>query len=210
MQDADAVTKQESSIEKSPRLHYLDWLQVLAILGVFLFHTISPFNDLFNWHIKNAEPSTAANFFIGFFVQWGMAFFFLMAGATTWFSLRRRTTGRYVRERVTRLLIPFILGAIVLTPIQAFYELSHIGWWKGDSIVEFIFSNEARSYFYTEFHPFVISPGLFGRVAYHLWFVAFLFAFSLLALPIFLWLRQESGKHFIAWLARLAQWRGSY
>ena len=38
-----------------------------------------------------------------------------MAGATSWFSLRRRTPDRYARERVTRLLIPFIIGAIVLT-----------------------------------------------------------------------------------------------
>jgi len=28
------------------RLHYLDWLQVLAVLGVFLFHAGHPFDDL--------------------------------------------------------------------------------------------------------------------------------------------------------------------
>ena len=76
---------------KSVRLHYLDWLQVLAILGVFLFHAVHPFDDLFPWHIKNAESSALVNFFVGFFAFWGMPFFFLMAGATSWFSLRRRT-----------------------------------------------------------------------------------------------------------------------
>jgi glucan biosynthesis protein C len=62
-----------------------------------------------------------------FFTPWGMPFFFFMAGTTSWFSLRRRTPGRYVRERVTQLLIPFIVGAIVLTPIMAYYELTHRG-----------------------------------------------------------------------------------
>jgi hypothetical protein len=137
-----------------------------------------------------------------------MPFFFFMAGATSWFSLRRRTAGRYVRERVTRLLIPFIVGAIVLTPIQAYFELTHKGWWQGGSIVEFILSTEARSYFYTEFHPITLGPEIFGRLGYHLWFVGFLFAFALIALPLLLWLKQDPGKRFVASLARLAKWRG--
>jgi len=114
--------------KSSQRLHYLDWLQVLAILGVFLFHAVHPFDGLADWHIKNAETSVLATFFVGFFNLWGMPFFFTMAGATSWFSLRRRTAGRYVSERVTRLLIPFIVGSIVLTPIQAYYEFTHKGW----------------------------------------------------------------------------------
>ena len=149
---ADATSNAETGGGKAERLHYLDWLQVLAVLGVFLFHAVHPFDDLADWHIKNAETSFVVNFFVGFFNLWGMPFFFLMAGATSWFSLRRRTPGRYVRERVTRLLIPFIVGAIVLTPIQAYYELTHKGWWKGGSIVEFILSPEARTYFYTEYN----------------------------------------------------------
>jgi peptidoglycan/LPS O-acetylase OafA/YrhL len=198
----------EQSGQKSTRLHYLDWLQVLAILGVFLFHAVHPFDDVAYWHIKNDESSMVVGFFVGFFSSWGMPFFFLMAGATSWFSLRRRAAGRYVRERVTRLLIPFIIGAIVLTPIQAYYELTHQGWWQGGSIVEFILSSEARSYFYTSLRPVVISPEAFGRVGYHLWFVGFLFVYALIALPIFLWLNQDSGKRFAALLARLAKWRG--
>ncbi len=93
------------------RLHYLDWLQVLAIAGVFLFHALHILDDLFPWHIKNEASSALANFFVGFFVLWGMPFFFLMAGGTSWFSLRRRRTDRCIRERGTRLLVPFILGA---------------------------------------------------------------------------------------------------
>ena len=193
---------------KSGRLHYLDWLQVLAILGVFLFHSVHPFDDLADWHIKNAEKSVLATFFIGFFNLWGMPFFFLMAGVTSWFSLRRRTVGRYINERVTRLLIPFIIGAILLTPIQAYFELTHKGWWQEGSIIEFVLSAEARTYYYTVYHSLTLGPEIFGVVGYHLWFVGFLFAFALIALPVFTWLNQESGKRFIARLARLAKWRG--
>jgi glucan biosynthesis protein C len=208
VESTEVAAPAERSSGKSVRLHYLDWLQVLAILGVFLFHAVHPFDDLFDWHIKNAETSWVINFFVGFFNLWGMPFFFLMAGTTSWFSLRRRTPGRYVRERVTRLLIPFIIGAIVLTPIQAYLELTHKGWWKEGSIVEFILSPEARTYFYTEYNSIPISPEIFAEVGYHLWFVGFLFAFALIALPVFLWLNRDSGKRFAASLARLAERRG--
>jgi peptidoglycan/LPS O-acetylase OafA/YrhL len=203
-----AAAQQEAPAEKPARLHYLDWLQVLAILGVFLFHAVHPFDALYPWHIKNAESSIVVDFFVGFFGSWGMPFFFLIAGVTSWFSLRRRTPGRFVRERVTRLLIPFIIGAILLTPIQAYYELTHKGWWEDGSIIEFIFSAEARAYFYAEFHPITIGPQIFGALGYHMWFVGFLFAFALIALPIFLWLNRDSGKRFVASVARLAKWRG--
>jgi peptidoglycan/LPS O-acetylase OafA/YrhL len=204
------TSQSERGSGKSVRLHYLDWLQVLAILGVFLYHALQPFQDLSRWHIKNAESSAVANIFIVFFAFWGMPFFFLMAGATSWFSLRRRTPGRYIRERVTRLLIPFIIFSLVLTPIQAYYEFINRGFaeMKGVSIIEFIFSSEARTYFFTEFHPVTLSPRIFGNLGYHLWFVGFLFAFSLLALPLFLWLKGDSGKRFLASLARLTKWRG--
>ena len=198
----------KTTTEKNSRLHYLDWLQVLAILGVFLFHAVHPFDDLTDWHIKNVEKSFLATFFTGFFNLWGMPFFFFMAGATSWFSLRHRTAGRYVRERVTRLLIPFIIGSIVLTPIQAYYEGIHKGWWEGGSLIEFILSAEARTYFFTEYNTISFNPSIFGNVGYHLWFVGFLFSFSLIALPIFFWLKSDSGKQLVASAARLAKWRG--
>jgi len=39
----------------SARLHHLDWLQVIAVLGVFLFHAVQPFDSLVEWNIKNQE-----------------------------------------------------------------------------------------------------------------------------------------------------------
>jgi peptidoglycan/LPS O-acetylase OafA/YrhL len=204
----NAVTGQEAPIEKITRLHYLDWLQVLAILGVFLFHALHPFDDLVDWHIKNAEKSMLATFYTGFFNLWGMPFFFLMAGTTSWFSLKRRKPGHYASERVTRLLIPFLIGSIVLTPIQAYYELVHRGWWEGNSIIKFILSTEARRYFFTEYNPIRLSPEIFGDLGYHLWFVGFLFVFSLIVLPVFIWFKGESGKRLIASAARVTKWRG--
>jgi len=83
-------------------------LQVLAILGVFLFHAVHPFDDLVDWHIKNVEKSFLATFYTGYFNLWGMPFFFLMAGATSWFSLRHRTAGRVWFKNSIRTIIRLI------------------------------------------------------------------------------------------------------
>jgi hypothetical protein len=69
-------------------------------------------------------------------------------------------------------------------------------------------SSEARSYFYTEFIQISLSPQIFGDLGYHLWFVAFLFAYALIALPVFLWLNAPTGTRFVYRLAAVVKWRG--
>ena len=54
-------------------------------------------------------------------------------------------------------------------------------------------------------YPF---PKIFGAIGYHMWFLGFLFAFSLVALPLFIWLKGEAGRRFISRLAGLCEHRG--
>ena len=45
----------------------IDWLRIIAILLVFLFHCIRPF-DMIDWHINNtvqSEGMTIAMYFLG-------------------------------------------------------------------------------------------------------------------------------------------------
>ena len=179
--------------DQATRLYYLDWLRVIAIVGVFLFHAVHPF-DLTPWHIKNAEQSTAVTFFIAFMFPWGMPFFFLLAGAGSYFALRRRMAGTFARERFNRLLLPFIGGSILLMPVMLYFEWRHklqTGL-LASSFVEFLLDRNVG-----------FTPIWFGALGYHLWFLGFLFSFSILCLPIFHWLKGDTGRRFIT---RLAQW----
>jgi hypothetical protein len=45
-------------------------------------------------------------------------------------------------------------------------------------------------------------------LSFHLWFLGFLFAYSLMALPLFVWPKKGSGRRVIAWLGRLSERRG--
>jgi hypothetical protein len=46
-----------------------------------------------------------------------------------------------------------------------------------------------------------IGPAFLGELGYHLWFLGFLFAFSLLGLPVFAWLEGAGGRRLVARLA---------
>ena len=188
----------ERSNGRSVRLHYLDLLRVLAILGVFLFHTVRPFVAI-PWAIGNAEKSLVATLFIIFFAPWGMPLFFFLSGAGTCLALRRRTGRQYAAERVRRLVIPFVIGCSVLTPIQLYIQWLH-------QTLAGAFAGSPWELFWSRRVEF--GPKLFGWVGYHLWFLGFLFAFSLIALPLFLWLKNDAGHRIVDWLAKLSERRG--
>jgi peptidoglycan/LPS O-acetylase OafA/YrhL len=193
--------------QKSVRLQYLDWLRVLAILGVIIFHAVHPFDHI-SWHIKDPEPSVPVTLLITLLYPWGMPLFFLISGASTQFALRRRTGYQYASERVTRLLVPFLVGSIILTPIMAYFETSHKELYFG-SFTSFILNPDVIKTFFTEFHPLSFNPQIFAALGYHLWFLGFLFAYSLIALPLFLYLHRPSGKRLIEQLAKVGEKTGA-
>ena len=198
MQSQIVPGQTDRASREAVRLHYLDWLRVLAILGVFLYHAVHPF-DQSDWTIKNAELSTTVTVFLGLFFPWGMPFFFLISGAGSWFALRRRTAGQFTTERFQRLLIPYFVGCILLSPIMLYFQWRHLdlrGIWHGPF------------WQYVLLHRAGFSPRWFGEIGYHLWFLGFLFCFSLLGLPLFLWLKRKSGQAVLTRLAGLCSRRG--
>lgn len=187
-----------SAIQAVGRLPYLDWLRVIAILGVFLVHATCVFNDI-DFNIKNAEQSSALTTFGAFFYPWGMPLVFLIAGTGSWFALQRRTPGQYARERFYRLLIPFIAGSLLLAPLARYFEWSQ-------RIQLSVFHGSFLDYLTTlQWGP---NPKLFGESGIHLWFLGFLFCYSLLTLPLFRWFKGAAGLRFIAQVAQLCEHRG--
>jgi peptidoglycan/LPS O-acetylase OafA/YrhL len=198
MQSTGTPVGSKTPDAKPARLHYLDWLRVLAILGVFLFHAVHPF-DMFPWEIKNAEKSIAATLFIVFLAPWGMPLFFFLSGGGSWFALQRRTGRQFINERVKRLLIPFIAGSLLLSPIQLYFQ------WRQQMQLA-LFDGTLLMYF--KIRELSVGPRVFGWAGYHLWFLGFLFSYALIALPVFQWLKREGGKSLIDWMARVSGKRG--
>ena len=182
------------------RRYDIDWLRVFAIVMVFFFHN-ARFYDPYPWHVKNAEQSFGMFLFVALLHSWIMPLFFLLSGVGSWYALKSRTAGRYLRERIFRLLVPlYTVGIFILLPPQLYWDRVTNGQFTG-SFLEFYPS------FFKDFH-FDLLPPFVLPWSGHLWFLAFLFAISLFSLPLMLFLKSESGKRFISTLARSCNRRG--
>jgi glucan biosynthesis protein C len=206
MKDTSIATQSERSSLKSVRLHYLDWLNVLAILGVFLFHATLPFGDI-PYGIQNAQKSLWVTLFGMILSPWGMSLFFMLSGVRSWFALRRRTSRQYISERVKRLAVPFIVFSFLLSPFQGYLAAIHRGTYAGP----FLSLAWFRAYVNLLAEPGLsglLSPSVFYRIGVHLWFLGYLFVYSLIALPLFLWLKTDAGKRLVNRIAERCERQG--
>jgi peptidoglycan/LPS O-acetylase OafA/YrhL len=177
---------------KPPRRHDLDWIRVLATFGVIIFHTMKMF-DPDDWEVKNNMTSELVMIFILFWAQWMMPIFFTISGASTYYALGFRSPGQFLKARIVRIMVPLLtVGIFVLSLPQDFINKVTHGVIPPDfPIMEFLLM------YVTQNKPFLGFPN-FGYPTYHLWYLYFLFVFSLVLLPVFVYLRSESGTALIA------------
>jgi peptidoglycan/LPS O-acetylase OafA/YrhL len=193
------------AITRPARLHYIDWLRVLAMLAIFFFHS-NRFFDAFGWHLKNAEQNYFSTLFTGLLDLWLMPIFFLLSGVGSCYALKFRSGGQYLLDRVKRLLIPlYTVGIFVILLPQVYFD------W---------FTNEGYTGTFWEMIPlylgaipdkFYASPYFFNIFFGHLWFLQFLFLISLVTLPLLIYLKSESGQKLIKKLATwCSRWGGVF
>lgn len=184
----------------------LDWLRVVAILLLLVFHVGMMFTP-WPWHVKNAEqlPQLEAPWRLMSALR--MPLLMVVAGAGTALALRRRSLAGFAGERTRRLLVPLLFGMLVIVPPQIYIErivqgICHPTYLEALGLPRFQGS-------FLAFYPQVLEGRPFPQGAlswHHLWFVAYLFAFCLLALPLFAWLDRPSGAKLLRRLeARLSR-----
>jgi glucans biosynthesis protein C len=164
----------------------LDFLRAALVAGVLIFHAVHVFDPL-DFSVKSDAEWEFVVPLILFASLWGMPLFFLLAGMGIWYSLQSRTRGEFVRERVARLLVPFAFGTVLLVPAQTHAERAASG-------IDGSYGDSLRVFF--DVRPELGGPiPLDGSEAVgsfepaHLWFLAYLFAFSVVLLPLFSRLR---------------------
>lgn len=158
------------------RRYDVDWLRVLAMLVVFIFHSGRFFNFDW-WHLKNAQLSFGVTVFVRVVDQWMMPLFFILSGVGTWYALGHRNGPQYVLERVKRLFVPLLSGTLVIIPPQVYLERIDKSQFHGSYLQ-----------FYPHFFTGVYPAGNFSW--HHLWFLAYLFVLSLIALPLLMRLKR--------------------
>jgi glucans biosynthesis protein C len=168
----------------------LDWLRVLAILIVFIYHTVRFFHNE-DWIVKNPTRYLAMDVVETTLANWNMALIFVISGASLYFALGRVDAGTFLKDKVLRLVVPLVtMGMIVFGLLQVYlYNLTH-GEFNG-SLFRYL--------------PQYFQPGSFAWTGVHLWYLEILFVFCLIFLPLFYWLKRGSGQRVMSALCdRLA------
>src|SRR5215470_17484528 len=185
----------------------VDWLRVIAVYLLFVFHIGKVFDPAPFYHIRNADLSFVMLVVCGFISLWHMPLFFLLAGWSAVTSLQARGTRSFVAERVRKLAIPLLAGSALLGPpikyleLRSGLDLNHAGLWAAAPL---------QAGFRTvipgglpQANPFDESflaflPTFFTHLDRftwaHLWFLAYLFTLTLLYLPAFGWLLRRRDR----------------
>jgi peptidoglycan/LPS O-acetylase OafA/YrhL len=167
----------------------LDGLRILLCGSIILLHASLIFAAEPIYHLKSAEPSPIASVLLEFTRVTTLVVFFALAGWSAVTVLRRCSPGRFVQERAQRLLPPLFGGMVLFGSAIKYIELSHgrhIGL-HGFRLVQ------PLQIGVFEFFPHNLTR--MNQVTWsHLWFLAYLFLFSVVLLPLLVYLARSVPK----------------
>jgi surface polysaccharide O-acyltransferase-like enzyme len=161
------------------RRHDVDWLRVLALGLLIIFHITICFQSWAVWiaFIQNESSMEWLWVPMSMLNIWRIPLLFMISGMGVCFAMQRRNWHQLLRERATRILIPLVFGFFFICPITIY-----------------LFQNYYRK-------PIDYVPN-----AGHLWFLENILAYVLLLLPILSYLKNRPENFIFRLLSNLIQW----
>jgi len=156
------------------RRYDLDWLRVLAILVVFVFHSCR-FFDQMGWHVKSATVYAPVQAWIIFLNGWLMPLVFVISGASLFYAVGKGSVFGFIRDKMLRIFVPLVVGVFTHASLAVYLERTTNGRFSG-SFFEFY------PHYFDGFYGF---GGNFAWMGLHLWYLLVLFIYSLAFLPLF-------------------------
>ena len=172
-------------LKNTVRLSELDWLRVILIFAVFLHHVCMPFNGD-GWHIMNSESSKLLDDIMVYFEQFRLPILFFISGVGSVILLSKVSAKKFTLDKVTRLLIPLLIGSLLIVPPQTYIENidKFQSYWQAFPKLALNFETN------------------------HLWFIEYLFVFALLAIPLNFLLHSRLGSSVVSSVEKLAKFKG--
>lgn len=160
------------------RKYYIDNLRTVSILLLFPFHTFMIYNNWGENFYIHGEALLIPSLFIRVVHIWIMPLLFALAGMSSHYALKKRNTSEYVKERVRKLLLPFIFGILLVVPVQPY--------------LAGVYFNGQGNYFdsFTKFTDLSGYDG--GFTPGQLWFLLLLFVLSMVCLPFMIRYKDRS------------------
>lgn len=150
------------------RRHDIDWLRVLAIGLLLIYHIAIIFQPwaMFVGFITSEQPLKNVWKPMTMLSVWRIPFLFYVSGMGLYFAMKKRNFRQLISERTKRILVPFIFGIVAIAPLH-----------------------------FLIFQKFYHLPLSYYPHAGHLWFLGNIFLYVLVLSPLFLYLmKKEAGK----------------
>lgn len=179
------------------RHHGMDWLRVGAFALLILYH-IGMYFVPWGWHVKIAQPLDWATIPMLASNAWRLALLFLVSGyASAALFAKLGGAGAFARSRSARLLVPLAFGIIVIIPVQPWIEL----------VTQHGYAHGFLHFWVRDYFRFGTLDGIVLPTWQHLWFVVYLWAYTMLA-ALLMRLVPEGARSRIADGA--ARWLGGW
>jgi surface polysaccharide O-acyltransferase-like enzyme len=152
----------------------MDWLRIGAFALLILYH-IGMFFVPWGWHVKIAQPMDWVQIPMMATNSWRLPLLFLVSGyASAALSAKLGGAGAFLRSRSARLLIPLIFGMIVVVPVQPWIEL----------VTQHGYAHGFAHFWLHDYFRFGSLEGIVLPTWQHLWFVAYLWVYTLVAVAV--------------------------
>jgi len=151
----------------SSRRHDLDALRVGAFMLLILYH-LGMFYVPWGWHVKSSHILPALETPMGLLNPWRLTLLFVISGAATRFMMQKLSGGQLAAQRTQRLLIPLVFGMLLVVAPQSWAEVVEKQGYAGSFLD-----------FWPRYLAFDQSFGIILPTYNHLWFVAYLWLYTL-------------------------------
>lgn len=173
------------------RLYFLDWVRIIAFFLLILYH-VGMYYVEWGWHVKSPHASSAIQPLMMLTSPWRLSLLFFISGVASAFMLEKISTGKFLRSRSLRLLLPLIFGMFIVVPPQAYLEVVEKLTYAGSY-------SEFMQLYLHHYRGFKIEGKVLDLPTWnHLWFVAYLWVYSVL---LWFWLAFKP-----AWFQAARNW----
>lgn len=151
------------------RQYGLDWLRIGAFALLILYH-IGMFFVPWGWHVKAATPVEWAVWPMMAVNPWRLMLLFVISGVVSRALLAKLATpSGFAASRTARLAVPLLAGMVLFVAPQPWFELRDRGAYDAGFL----------HFWLNDYFEFGGSRGTPLPTWNHLWFVAYLWAYSL-------------------------------
>lgn len=179
------------------RQYFLDWVRVLAFALLIFYHTAMIFVD-WGFHIESGHNSIFLKSIMILSSKWRLDILFIVSGVAISYMITKMSLKVFTWQRIVKLYLPLIFAVTVVVAPQAYFEavqkgIFEGGFWQFWTSLYFTFSWDERMN-----APFPTYN--------HMWYVLYLFHYTIVLLPLFSFINSDKGKLTLAkvecWLSK--------